>query len=411
MKASEATDLYLHRAARVLNLDPRIEQVLLAFEAEHNVTIPMQMDNGDIAVFTGYRFQHNSARGPMKGGLRYHPSVDPDEVRSLASLMTWKTALADIPFGGAKGGIACDPKQLTPGEMERLTRKFIYRIHREIGPQRDIPAPDVNTNAQVMAWIMDEYSRLEGYAPEVVTGKPLELNGSEGRESATGRGVVMVAEMFMQDHGRPLNGATTAIQGFGNVGSYTALFAHQLGAKIVALSDVSGALMNRDGLNVPELMTFARERRPLCEYAAEGVTHISPDEFLALEVDLLIPAALGGVFNRENARHVRASVIVQAANSPTEPEADEVFEARNIPVLPDILVNAGGVVVSYFEWVQNIQSFRWTEEEVNRRLRQVMTESYASVRKMKREKELSWRTAAFVVAMSRVARATVLRGV
>jgi len=411
MKAFEATNLYIRKASQLMNLGSRIELLLLSPEAEHNVTVPIELDNGEIAVFSGYRIQHNSARGPMKGGLRYHPTVDPDDVRALASLMTWKTAVVNIPYGGAKGGIACDPKQLSQPEMERLTRKFVQRISMEIGPQRDIPAPDVNTNAQVMAWIMDEYSRLHGYSPAVVTGKPLELHGSEGREAATGRGVIVITEAFINDLGRSMEGVTIAIQGFGNVGSYAAQCAHELGSKIVAVSDVGTSLYNPDGLDIPTLMTFAKTRRPLSEYEGEGVSRITPQELLALDVDVLIPAALGGVFTREVAETVRAKVIVEGANAPTEPEADEIFERRGIVVIPDILANAGGVTVSYFEWVQNIQCLRWAEAEVNERLRTIMTNSYATVRNLVKQRNLSWRTASFVVALGRVAKATVLRGV
>jgi glutamate dehydrogenase (NAD(P)+) len=411
MSELEATNYYIRKAAQIMELGPRVERLLLTPEAEHTVSVPIQLDNGDLAVFSGYRVQHNSARGPMKGGLRYHPSVDPDEVRSLASLMTWKTALVNIPFGGAKGGIACDPQQLSSAELQRLTRKFIQCIHDVIGPQRDIPAPDVNTNAQVMAWIMDEYSRTHGYAPAVVTGKPLELHGSAGREAATGRGVFFITEAFLRDSGRALQDTRVAIQGFGNVGSFTALFLHKAGAKVVALSDISGAIANPAGLDVPTLMEWARARRPLAEYEADNVVSITPDELLTQEIDVLIPAALGGVFNADNAHQIRAQVIVEAANGPTDPQADEIFARRGIAVLPDILANAGGVIVSYFEWAQNLQSFRWTEDEINQRLQQNMNDSYATVRGLVRQRGLTWRTAAFSVALSRVAKATVLRGV
>jgi glutamate dehydrogenase (NAD(P)+) len=415
MDAFEATNYYLRKAAQMMDLGERVERLLLSPEAEHHVTLPIQLDNGDLAVFTGYRVQHSTARGPMKGGLRYHPTVDPDDVRALASLMTWKTAVVNLPFGGAKGGIACDPAQLSAGELERLTRKFVQRLGPEIGPQRDIPAPDVNTNAQVMAWIMDEYSRQHGYSPAVVTGKPLDLHGSEGREAATGRGVILIAEEYMRATGESLNGARVAVQGFGNVGSYAALFAHELGARVIALSDVSGAIALDGGpaerLNVPELMDFARARRPLAEYQAEGVAHLPPDALLGREVDVLIPAALGGVFSRETAPEVRARVIVEAANAPTDPHADEIFAERGITVIPDILANAGGVTVSYFEWVQNLQSFRWSEAEVNDRLRQIMSGGYATIRNLVRQRQISWRQAAFIVALGRVAKATVLRGV
>ncbi len=411
MHAFEATNQYLRRASHIMELGSRVERLLLTPEAEHVVSIPIERDNGELAVFTGYRIQHNSARGPMKGGLRYHPTVDADDVRALASLMTWKTALVNIPYGGAKGGIQCDPADLSEGELQRMTRKFVQRIHDVVGPQEDIPAPDMNTNAQVMAWFMDEYSKFHGFSPAVVTGKPLELHGSEGREAATGRGVVYVAEEFLKDAGKSLAGATLAIQGFGNVGSYVARFAHEAGARVLALSDVSGAIHHPAGLDVPALLDLARARSPLSSYAADGVRTITQEELLTQEVDLLVPAALGGVITREIATEVRAGAILEAANAPTSPEADQVLEQRGIHVIPDILANAGGVTVSYFEWTQNIQCFRWTEAEVNERLRRVMTSGYGTVRDLKRRRNLSWRTAAFIVALGRVARAAVLRGI
>jgi glutamate dehydrogenase (NAD(P)+) len=326
--------------------------------------------------------------------------------------MTWKTAVVNVPFGGAKGGVACDPETLSDGELERLTRKFTQRIGQEIGPQRDVPAPDVNTNAQVMAWIMDEYSRHYGYSPAVVTGKPLELQGSEGREAATGRGAIVITEQLLADEGRSLAGARVAIQGFGNVGSHAALLAHQRGAKVVALSDASAAIACRNGLDVPALFaTFARPRRPLAEYEADGVERVTQEELLTADADILIPAALGGVLTPEVAKEVRSPVVVEAANAPTLPEADDILAARDITVVPDILANAGGVTVSYFEWVQNIQCFRWTEEDVNRRLADAMVTSYRTIRELVRSRKLSWRTAAYVVGLGRVAKATVLRGV
>jgi glutamate dehydrogenase (NAD(P)+) len=411
MNAFEAANHYISKASRIMNLGPRVERLLLSLEAEHHVTVPIERDNGELAVFSGYRFQHNSARGPTKGGLRFHPTVDADDVRALATLMTWKTAVVNIPFGGAKGGIACDPSQLSQGELERITRKFVERISQEIGPQRDIPAPDVNTNSQVMAWIMDQYSRLHGFAPAVVTGKPVELHGSEGREAATGYGAICVAENYLNDVGASFKGATVAIQGFGNVGLFAALFAHELGSKVIAVSDVSGGIVNRNGLNIPELVRFARNRRLLAEYEADGVSRITNDALLTYEVDVLIPAALGGVLTHDVAREVRAKVIVEAANAPTYPEADEIFEQRGITVIPDILANAGGVTVSYFEWTQNLQCLSWTETEVNNRLRQVMTAAYATIRGLVQSRKLGWRTAAYIVALGRVAKAAMLRGV
>ena len=376
------------------------------------MSVPIELDNGDVAVFSGFRIQHNSARGPMKGGLRFHPSVDADDVRALASLMTWKTAVVDIPYGGAKGGVACDPATLSIGELERLTRKFTQRIGSEIGPQRDIPAPDVNTNAQVMAWIMDEYSRQHGYTPAVVTGKPLELQGSAGREEATGRGVVHVIEHALADAGRSIAGTTIAVQGFGNVGAHVALLAHRLGARIVAVSDASGAVTHRDGLDVTRLFTeFAVPRRALADYDDDGVAGLSQEELLTEDVDVLVPAALGEVLTADVAKDLRARMVVEAANGPTVPEADAILADRGIPVLPDILANAGGVTVSYFEWAQNIQSMRWTEQEVNQRLAQVMLDGYRTVRGLVERRKLTWRTAAYVVGLGRVAKATVLRGV
>ena len=411
MNVFEATNHYIRKASRIMSLGPRVEQLLLSLEAEHHVTIPIERDNGELAVFNGYRFQHNSARGPTKGGLRFHPTLDADDVRALATLMTWKTAVVNVPFGGAKGGVACDPTRLSQGELERITRKFVERISQEIGPQRDIPAPDVNTNAQVMAWIMDHYSRLHGFPPAVVTGKPVELHGSEGREAATGYGVICVAENFLDDAGKSLKGTKVAIQGFGNVGQFAALFAHQRGAKVVAVSDMSGGVANPAGLDIPKLVEFTRSRRLLAEYQGDDVSHITNDALLTYEVDLLIPAALGGVLTRQVAGEVRAKIIVEAANAPTLPEADEIFAQRGITVIPDILANAGGVTVSYFEWTQNLQCLRWTENEVNGRLRQMMTAAYTTIREVVRSRNLDWRTAAYIVALGRVAKAAMLRGV
>ena len=411
MNAFEAANHYIRRASRIMNLGPRVERLLLSLEAEHHVTIPIERDNGELAVFSGYRFQHNSTRGPTKGGLRFHPTLDADDVRALATLMTWKTAVVNVPFGGAKGGIACEPSLLSQGELERITRKFVERISQEIGPQRDIPAPDVNTNAQVMAWIMDQYSRLHGFAPAVVTGKPVELHGSEGREAATGYGVICVAEDFLHDIGNSLKGATVAIQGFGNVGLFAALLAHERGAKIEAVSDLSGAIAARDSLDIPALVKFIRSGCLLVDYQADGVSRITNDALLTREVDVLIPAALGGVLTRDVAREVRAKVIVEAANAPTLPEADEVLEQRGVTVIPDILANAGGVTVSYFEWTQNLQCLRWTENEVNSRLRQIMSTAYATIRSLVQSRKLGWRTAAYIVALGRVAKAAMLRGV
>lgn len=409
MSGFEATTHYFRQAAQVMDLSDRVQLLLINPDKEIKVEVAIERDDGQLGVFHGYRIQHNAARGPLKGGLRYHPSVDEDDVKSLAALMTWKTAVVDLPYGGAKGGIACDPATMSPGELERLTRKFIRQIHTDLGPTRDIPAPDVNTDGQVMAWVMSEYSQLHGYAPAVVTGKPLELHGSQGREEATGRGVVFVTEEVLRDLNRPLAGATFAIQGFGNVGSHTARLLHARSAKVVAVSDVSGGLYDAAGLDIPRLLDYARGRRLFNDYTGEE-RRISNEELLALQCDVLIPAALGNVFTAELAREVRASVVVEAANGPTPPEADEIFNQRGLLVVPDILANAGGVTVSYFEWVQNLQHFKWELEQVNGQLERIMRQSYRTVQGLAKSHQVSLRTAAFIVAIGRVGRAVVHLG-
>src|SRR5262249_52828528 len=350
--------------------------------------------------FIGYRVQHDNARGPFKGGLRYHPHVDQDEARSLASLMTWKTAVVDLPFGGGKGGINCDPSKLSRGELERLTRKFVQKVHDFIGPDKDIPAPDVGTDAQVMAWIMNEYSKFHGFQPACVTGKPVEFHGSAGREAATGFGVSIVAREMLAKLGRPVAGATVAIQGYGNVGSFTARFLHDQGAKILAVSDAYGAVINPQGIDIPALDKHVGVHRKVVGF--RGGDAGTNDQLLTMPVDVLIPAALGGVFDAEKARAVQAKVIVEAANGPTWPEADEVFRSREIPVVPDSLANAGGVVVSYFEWVQNLQHFRWSLEQVRREEESRLVEGFAKVYELAQRKGISMRTAAFMLAISRV---------
>ena len=409
MNAFEATNHYLRRASTIMGLGRRVETLLITPYKELRVEVAIEQDNGEIGVFTGYRIQHNNARGPMKGGLRYHPDVELNEVRSLASLMTWKTSVVNIPYGGAKGGITCNPRDMSTRELELLTRRFTHQIHEIIGPQKDIPAPDVNTNAQVMAWLMDEYSRLEGYSPAVVTGKPLELGGSPGREAATGRGVSFVADFILKDLGTGVKGSTFVIQGFGNVGSFAARCLHEMGGRVMAVSDISGGLVNPEGLDIPKLFAYARAKRTIDGF--DGGTKISNEQLLTTECDVLIPAALGGVFTAENAGDIKTKVIIEAANGPTEPKADEAFEKRGITVVPDIFANAGGVTVSYFEWAQNIQSYRWTEQEVNEKLHRIMREAFATLARVVKERKVSWRTAAFIVALGRVAQATVLRGI
>ena len=410
MAGVEDVNHYFRQAARVLDLSPRVERLLVTPYREVKVDVSITLDNGELGTFIGYRVQHDKSRGPMKGGLRYHPTVDMDEALGLASLMTWKTAVVNLPYGGAKGGIAVDPATLSARELERLTRRFVQQIHDVIGPHRDIPAPDVNTNAQIMAWIMDEYSTIHGFSPAVVTGKPVELFGSRGREEATGRGVVWALEEMLTDLGAgAVTGKRCAIQGFGNVGSWTARFLHERGAKVVAVSDVTGGVTSPEGLDIPALITHARGRGSVAGFP--GSDAVTNEALLTLDVDVLIPAALGGVLTKDNARDVRARWVVEAANGPTTPEADEILQARGVVVLPDIYTNAGGVTVSYFEWVQNVQQFTWDEDKVNAELHRHMREAYATIARVGREHRVPFRTAAFIVAIGRVGRATVLRGV
>jgi glutamate dehydrogenase (NAD(P)+) len=377
---------------------------------EVQVEVPVRMDDGRIEVFTGYRIQHNGARGPCKGGIRYHPDADHDEVFGLATIMTWKTALMDIPFGGAKGGVTVDPKRLSKLELERLTRRFTQRISIVLGPYRDIPAPDVNTNAQVMAWILDEFSSRHGYTPAAVTGKPLSLGGSLGREEATGRGVMYVMMEYARDFGIPLAGSRVVIQGFGNVGGHLArLLAAEAAAKVIAISDVSGGIVNEQGLDIPGLLAHAAAGKPVSEWP--GGRAITGEQLWTVPCEWLVPAALGGAITREtNARTLDCKVVVEGANEPTTPIADRILEERGIPVIPDFLANAGGVTVSYYEWAQNLQQYRWTHEQVNRELKATITRAYAGVRDLAALKGVPFRTAAYAIALQRVAEAERLRG-
>lgn len=405
----EAVNFQFDKAARVLDLPEYLQVALKTPYREVRVEIPLLEEDGRIRTYHGFRVQHNNARGPMKGGLRYHPDVDLDEARALASLMTWKTAVVDIPYGGAKGGIDLDPHTLRKDQLERVTRTFIERIHHLIGPNEDIPAPDVNTNPQVMAWIVDEYSKFNGYSPAVVTGKPLEVGGSPGRHSATGRGVATITGRAAADLGLELDGATIAVQGFGNVGSWSAHFLHEMGAKIVAVSDVKGGVFLGDGLDVERLKTIVDAGGSVVEY--EGAERIDNESLITSDVDVLVPAALGEVIHGGNAADVRARLVVEGANAPTTPVADEMLFDRGVTVVPDILANAGGVTVSYFEWVQNLQQFRWTAERVDTELTRIMGEAYDNVSRTAAERRITLRTAAFVVAIERVAAAVKLRGV
>ncbi len=401
---------YFTDAARRMDVGSNIEKLLTTPVRDLKVELAMEMDDGHVQVFEGYRIQHNDARGPFKGGLRFHPSVDEDEVKALASLMTWKTALVGIPFGGAKGGIAVDPTTLSAGEVQRLVRKFVDQIHLFIGPDLDIPAPDVNTNAQHMAWIMDEYAKLAGFHPGVVTGKPVELYGSKGREQATGRGVALCATWALTDHQLAVKGARVALQGFGNVGSFAARFLAEAGAKIVAVGDHAAYLKNPDGFDVAALAAHVQASKERSVKDFPGADTSSEAELLAAEVEVLIPAALGGVLTAERARDVRAKIVVEGANGPTTPDAHAALTERGVWVIPDILANAGGVTVSYFEWVQNHQRYYWDEDEVNTRLLRVMRHAYDEVKRLAQAKSLDWRAAAFVLAIREVGKATVLRG-
>ncbi len=407
MKFIEASRHYFQQAAKSLDLGERFTRQLVTPEREIKVELTVPLDSGDLATFIGYRVQHDSSRGPMKGGIRYHHNVDPDEVTALASLMTWKTAVVDLPYGGAKGGVNCDPRQLSSSELQRLTRTFTDRMHDVIGPNRDIPAPDMGTNAQTMAWIADQYANYHGWTPAVITGKPLELGGSPGRESATGRGCLYALEAFLADQGRKLEGVTVAVQGFGNVGSWAARLMAEQGARIVAVSDVTGAVYNADGLDVAALYEHVRRTRGVVGF--EGGDAMKAEQVLTCACEVLVPAALEGQLTDVNAKDVQAKIIVEGANGPTTPEADETFRKRGIVVIPDIFANAGGVTVSYFEWVQNIQQYRWTEERVNQELRTRMTQAWKDLKAASTNQCKDLRQAAFQLAVSRVARATSLR--
>lgn len=408
MTASEATQIYFKRAAKELGIGSRLETVLIKPKREVKVEVNIELDNHELASFTGFRVQHDNSRGPMKGGLRYHPDVDPDEVNSLAALMTFKTAVVNIPYGGAKGGISCDPNKLSHAELQRVTRTFVDEIHDIIGASMDIPAPDMGTNSQTMAWIVDQYSKYHGWTPAVVTGKPIELGGSAGREAATGRGLAIATETVLADSKLSLDGMTVAIQGFGNVGSWAARFLHDRGARIVAVADAQGAIYKRSGLDINALSAHTQARGTIVGFG--DAERMNAEDVLTTECDVLVPAALGNVLTVDNAKDVRAKFIIEGANGPTTPEADEIFHKREIAVVPDIFANAGGVVVSYFEWVQNIQQFRWTEERVNTELKSIMEEAYREIRNIAQHSHCDMRTAAFQLAISRVARATALRG-
>ena len=397
-------------AAQRLNLDPGLRQVLATCKRELATNFPVQMDDGSIKVFTGYRVQHNLARGPAKGGIRYHPSVSLDEMRALAMWMTWKSAVVNIPYGGAKGGVIVDPKSLSQTELENLTRRYATEISIIIGDNQDIPAPDMGTDERVMAWIMDTISMHRGYTVVgAVTGKPVSVGGTLGRKEATGRGILYLIQQLAGDHGISLDGATVAIQGFGNVGGVAATLLAGEGARIVGLSDTSGCLYNGKGLDVQTLWRRKREGASLNDLG--GGDCLDSAELLSLQVDFLVPAALEGQITAQTARHIRAKFVIEGANGPTTPEGDAVLAEKGVVVLPDILANAGGVIVSYFEWVQDLQFFFWEEDQVRERLQRVITRAYREVCARAQKENVSLREAALLLAVSRVEEATRVRGI
>lgn len=406
MSFLEETKHYFMQAANSLEMEQKLIRRLLTPKREVKIEITLPLDEPDEYVtYVGYRVQHDDARGPMKGGLRYDSHVNPDEVGALAALMTWKTAVVGVPYGGAKGGVNIDPRQHSRAELQRVTRLFTSELQDFIGPRTDIPAPDMGTNSQTMAWIADEYAKYHGWQPGVITGKPLELGGSYGREAATGRGVMMALIEHLAHQGQTVQGKTIAIQGFGNVGSFAALLLAEQGAKIIAVSDITGGLRNPEGLDIPALIRHVQDTGGVVNFPLGE--NFSGQDLLTSACDILIPAAMEGVITQTNAGHVEAKLVVEAANGPVTPQADEVLTRRGIDIIPDVFANAGGVIVSYFEWTQNIQGYRWQESEVNEKLHRTMKEAYATLLWDKNAQNL--RHAAFRLALRRVAEATLLR--
>jgi glutamate dehydrogenase (NAD(P)+) len=397
-------------AAKKLKLDPSLLEFMKMPRRSTIVNLPVRMDDGSYKIFKGYRVQHSIARGPAKGGIRFHPDVTLDEVEALASWMTWKCAVVNIPFGGGKGGIVCDPDKLSRGELERLTRRYVADMMDVFGPDKDVPAPDVGTGPQVMGWFMDTYSMREGHSvPGVVTGKPITLGGSRGRVEATGRGVMITTREAAKHLGMPLNGATASVQGFGNVGSVSAKLLHELGVKFLYVSDVKGAIHNPDGIDITQLLNYTARKKTIVGFPQ--AKRVKPAEVLSAEVDILIPAALENQITQQNVRNIRCRILAEGANGPTTPEADAVLDKKGILVIPDILCNAGGVTVSYFEWVQNRIGYFWTEEEVNRRLEEKMVAAFNDVLEVSLQHNVSLRIAAYMLAISRVLEVVQLRGI
>ena len=398
--STDPTSAAYAQAVKELGLKRNIAKALEIPDRELTVEVPFRRDNGEVESVIGFRVQHNNTRGPFKGGIRYHEHVDIDEVRSLATLMTWKTSLLDIPYGGGKGGIGVDPRKYSKTELERMSRRFFRAIDPIIGVNVDIPAPDVNTNAQVMSWFMDEYSQLHGYSPAIVTGKPLELGGSAGREAATGKGTAVITRETAQNWNIDLKNSKVVIQGFGNVGSYAAKFLHEYGCKIIAVSDVTGGLYDPNGLDIDSLFEYNYANKTIDGF--DQGKKITNDELLALECDFLIPAALGSAINEKNVDSLNCKVIVEAANGPVTGSAANKLWNKKIAIIPDILTNAGGVTVSYFEWVQNLQQFKWTEDDVNQKLEDKMVNAFNEVYEIKKSKQVPMRIASFMVAIDRV---------
>jgi len=402
-------------AAKKLNLDENIHKTLRTPRRSLIVTFPVKMDDGEVKIFTGYRVQYNYVKGPSKGGIRYHPDVTLEEVTALAGLMALKCAVVDVPFGGAKGGVACDPKKMSTDELERLTRRYTYMILPLIGPEQDIPAPDVNTDYQTMAWIMDTYSMLRGYTvPSVVTGKPFELGGSKGRNTATGRGLAYVTESMLKKVGVDIGGTTVCVQGFGNVGMNVAKFLHDDGCKITGVTDMTGGIFDADGIDIHNLVAHAEKNKcirgfPSGQFVPDSIE--ANTKLLSMKTDVLIPAALENQITESNASDVKAKVIVEGANGPVTRGGDEVLNRKGIHLVPDILANSGGVIVSYFEWVQDIQAYLWSEEEVNERLKRLMTGSFDQVSDFADEHRVTLREAAYMLAVDKMAEITKLRGI
>ena len=402
------------QAAEILSYEESDYEAIKYPERELKVSVPVQMDDGTVQVFEGYRIQHSTSRGPAKGGIRFHPNVNNDEVKALAAWMTFKCAVVGIPYGGGKGGVICDPSKLSERELRAITRRFTASIAPLIGPDQDIPAPDVGTNAQVMGWMMDTYSMLKGHCvPGVVTGKPIDVGGALGRNEATGRGVMLTTKNILAKMGIPMEGTDVVIQGMGNVGSISAKLLYKEGMKVIAVSDVSGGIYNPEGLNIPAILEYLSQSRRnlLSGYEEPGMTRIDNAQLLTLKTTVLVPAALENQINGDNAEQIQAKLIVEAANGPTTSEADAILERRGITVVPDILTNAGGVVVSYFEWVQNIQSVSWTEEHVNEELKKIMDKAFNAVWDITQEKQVTLRTGAYLIAVKRVVDAKKARGI